>query len=276
MKASRSDDGRPDVLPWRGRWALVTGASSGIGAAIATELARGGAHVLLTARREERLVDLARDLEASHRVRTEVVAIDLALPDAPDRVFAFARSRGIDIDVLINNAGIGAYGPFATGTLASQLAMVQLHCAAVVHLTHLFLPAMIERRRGHVMMVATTLLAPAPYLTTYAATKGFELLFAEGLGEEVARHGVRVTALCPGPTATEMVGTSDGAAASGHRGLLQPRLVARRGLAGLARGVRIVRPSWSSRLTAVAPRLLPRATISGVLERHYRPPDSKR
>jgi len=129
----------------------------------------------------------------------------------------------------------------------------------------------VKRRSGSILIVATTTLAPAPYLTTYAATKGFDLLFAEGLAEEVARYGVRVSALCPGPTASEMVTTADGSAASEHPSLQAAEVVARKALRGLAEGKRYIRPSLAAWLTANAPRFFPRATISGATERVYRP-----
>lgn len=258
---------------WRGKWAVVTGASSGIGKAIAEELASRGAHLLLTARRLDRLNELAQTLAGKHGTQAMAFQADLNDPQAPERIFAFAKEQSLTIDVLVNNAGLGRYGEFYASDLAAQLSMAQVHCHAVVHLTHLFLGGMVERRAGYILIVATTLLAPAPYLTTYAATKGFSLLFAEGLAEELSRYGVRVSALCPGPTASEMVMTPDGerASAERHSSLQAAEAVARKGLRGLAEGKRCIRPSLADWLTANAPRLLPRATVSGAIERVYRP-----
>ena len=189
---------------WRGKWALVTGASAGIGWALAEQLAAGGTNLVLTARRQERLEQLARQLDQKSGTDVEVIVADLERPSTPERIFEFTEQRSIAIDLLINNAGFGAYGEFHRIDLARQLAMVQVNISAVVHLTHLYLRPMIERRRGDILIVASTAgFQGLPYLTTYAATKAFDLHFAEALAEEMRGYGVRVCALCPGPTATE-------------------------------------------------------------------------
>src|SRR5580704_16485621 len=189
---------------WRGKWALVTGASAGIGKALATELAAGGANLVLSARRRDRLEQLAAELSVAHNVRAEVCPADLGSPGVPREIFEFTSSRGIEIDVLINNAGFGASGESIGIPIERQLEMVQVNCAAVVHLTHLYLAGMVARRRGYVLILASTAaFQGVPYLSLYAATKGFDLLFAEGLAEEVRQYGVHVCALCPGQTASE-------------------------------------------------------------------------
>ncbi len=190
--------------PWSGKWALVTGASAGIGKALAEEIAAGGTNLVLTARRRERLEALAQALSNAYKIRAEVFAADLSQPAAPAEILAFTREKDIHIDLLVNNAGFGAYGEFATSDLSRQLEMVQVNCAAVLQLTHLFLPAMIERDSGDILIVASTASFQAvPYISTYAATKAFDLFFAEGLAEEVKSHGIRVCALCPGSTESE-------------------------------------------------------------------------
>ena len=189
---------------WRGKWALITGASAGIGLALAAQLAAGGTNLILTARRRERLETLAGRLSEQHGVRIEVFPADLTLPVAPEQLFAFTEKQRIAVDLLVNNAGFGTYGRFHISDRTRQLAMVQVNVAAVVALTHLYLPRMIERRRGDILIVASTAAFQGlPYLATYAATKAFDLLFAEALAEEVRDKGIRVCALCPGPTATE-------------------------------------------------------------------------
>ena len=256
---------------WRGKWALVTGASSGIGRAIAEKLAASGAHLVLTARRADRLHELRDALESRYGIEAHCVPADLCDPQAPHRIFSFTEERNLVIDVLVNNAGLSAYGEFFASQLDRELAMVQVHCHAVVHLTHLYLRGMIERRTGHILMVATTALIPAPYIATYAATKGFDQLFAEGLAEEVARYGVRVSALCPGPTASEMVITTDGDSARSHPSLQSAEEVASLALRGMAQGKPCIRTSVAARITANLPRFLPRATVSGMTERAYHP-----
>jgi len=141
---------------WRGKWALVTGASAGIGQALAEELAAGGTNLVLTARRADRLLQLAKVLTARQQIRTEVCVADLATAKGPEEIYAFTKERGIPTDLLINNAGFGSYGEFSGDDLGRLLAMVQVNCGAVVHLTRLFLPDMIARKRGDVLILAST------------------------------------------------------------------------------------------------------------------------
>src|SRR6267154_5169693 len=189
---------------WQGKWALITGASAGIGAALARELAAGGTNLVLTARRRERLAGLAGELTAKHNIRTLVCVADLAQPLGPQEIFSFTESKNIAVDLLVNNAGFGAYGEFHKTRLDRIVEMTQVNVTAVVHLTHLFLPGMIARGSGDILILASTAsFQPVPYITVYAATKSFDLSFAEGLAEEVRQYGIRVCALCPGSTETE-------------------------------------------------------------------------
>src|SRR5271169_6002749 len=192
------------MTPWSGKWALVTGASAGIGTALAEELARGGTNLVLTARRRERLEELAQKLVAAHKIQTKIFVADLAEADAPEKIFQFTKQQGIEVELLINNAGFGAYGEFHTVETHRLLEMVQVNCSAVVHLTRLYLPEMVAQRHGDVLILASTAsFQSVPYISTYAATKAFDLLFAEGLAEEMKPYGIRVCALCPGSTASE-------------------------------------------------------------------------
>src|ERR1019366_406392 len=191
---------------WQGKWALITGASAGIGVAIARELAAGGTNLGLTARRRDRLAGLGGELSAKHDIRTLVCVADLAQPLGPQEIFSFTESKNIAIDLLLNNAGFGAYGEFHKVALDRLVEMTQVNVSAVVHLTHLFLPAMIARRSGDILILASAAaFQPVPYITTYAATKSFDLQFAEGLAEEVRQYGIRVCALCPGSTESEFL-----------------------------------------------------------------------
>ena len=165
---------------WRGKWALVTGASAGIGAALARLLAAGGANLVLTARRADRLEKLAAELIAAHKIRIEIVAADLQADSGPVEIYAFTAGKGIEIDLLINNAGFGNYGRFDQSPLEPQLGMVRVNCGAVVHLTHLYLAGMVQRRRGDILILASTASFQAvPYISVYAASKAFDLLFAK-------------------------------------------------------------------------------------------------
>ncbi len=186
---------------WQGKWALITGASAGIGAALARELAAGGTNLVLTARRRDRLAGLAGELSLKHGIRTLVCVADLARSSGPEEIFTFTEAKNITVDLLVNNAGFGAYGEFHKVLVDRLLEMVQVNVSAVVHLTHLYLPGMIARGSGDILILASTAaFQPVPYITTYAATKSFDLQFAEGLAEEVRHHGISVCALCPGST----------------------------------------------------------------------------
>ena len=227
---------------WQGKWAVVTGASAGIGEAIAVELAAAGVNLVLTARRRERLDLLAERLRALYSIQAQVVVADLTLQQAPQQIFDATEGSGLQVEVLINNAGFGEYGEFLRSNLEMQLNMVQVNCSAVVHLTRLFLPAMAARRQGAVMIVASTAsYQPVPYLATYGATKAFDRMLAEALAEEMKRHGVRVSALCPGPTESEF--NQVAGSRSGDRRKAQSAVqVAQRGLEGLAAGKHWVLP----------------------------------
>src|ERR1700728_1593577 len=260
---------------WRGRWAVVTGASAGIGEAIAVELAEAGVNLVLTARRRERLDLLSDRLRTRNQIQTQVIVADLALPSAPQQIFDATEGAGMKVDVLVNNAGFGEYGEFLRSNLETQVGMVQVNCAAVVHLTRLFLPAMVERRRGWVMIVASTAsYQPVPYMATYAATKAFDRTLAEALAEEMKRHGVHVSALCPGPTESEFTQVA-GARTGDMRKSQSAAEVARRGLEGLAEGKHWVIPYLAGRLQVFAQRFIPRQVVTSAIERMFRPANLK-
>ena len=190
---------------FQNKWALITGASSGIGAAFARELAAHGAKLILTARRRDRLDALAAEL-AAQGAETRIVVADLNDPTAPDQIFAATEGASLVVDILVNNAGLGQFGAFVTNNPDQEFSMVRVNCEAVVRLARLFLPRMVERRRGWMLVVASAAsFQPVTYLSTYAATKAFDRFFALAVGAEVARFGVKVTALCPGTTESEFI-----------------------------------------------------------------------
>jgi short-subunit dehydrogenase len=255
---------------FHGKWALVTGASAGIGVALARELARQGAKLILTARRTERLESLAAEF-AAQGVETRIVVADLNDPAAPQHIYDVTEGAGLTVDILINNAGLGQYSAFHSSLPEQEFSMVRVNCEAVVRLSRLFVPRMVERRRGWVLVVASTAsFQPVPYLSTYAATKVFDRFFALGLAEEVAQYGINVTALCPGTTESEFFEVARGSVFR-NRKLQSAEEVARLGLAALLCGRRTILPKLSGRFTAFMVRFLPIGLITQYVEKHARP-----
>ena len=255
---------------FHGKWALVTGASAGIGVALARGLARRGAKLILTARRAERLKSLAAEF-AAQGIETRIVVADLNDPAAPQQIYDATEGAGLTVDILINNAGLGQYGAFQSSDPEQEFSMVRVNCEAVVRLSRLFVPRMVERRRGWVLVVASTAsFQPLPYLATYAATKVFDRFFALGLAEEVAQYGINVTALCPGTTESEFFEVAR-AGAFRTRKLQSADEVARLAIAALVRGQRTILPKWSGRFTAFLVRFLPIGLITHVVEKGARP-----
>lgn len=184
--------------------ALVTGASAGLGVTFAEALAARGHDLILTARRIDRLDALAITLRDRHGVRIDTIAADLAQPDAVDALMTEIARRGLAVNLLVNNAGFGLAGAFAGQDVATLERMLAVNCRALTGLCHAVLPGMIQMRAGAILNVASTAaFQPGPGMAVYYATKAYVLSLSEALHEEVRRHGVKVAALCPGPTATE-------------------------------------------------------------------------
>ncbi len=184
--------------------ALITGASSGIGLELARIFAREGHSLLITARREERLEGLKKELESEFDSDVVYFAADLSQPGAPEELFRFARDKSITVSFLVNNAGVGDYGFFAEADWERQAAIVDLNIRALTHLTHLFLPTLIEQERACILNVASTAaFQPGPLMSVYYASKNYVLALGEALANELKDTGVTVTTLCPGPTESE-------------------------------------------------------------------------
>lgn len=259
---------------WAGKWALVTGGSAGIGLELARQLAEAGTNLVLTARRTERLHALAADLSGKYRIKVEVFGADLTHAEATAQIYAFTSGRGLEIDLLVNNAGFGAFG-FVHKIPTDRIAqMIQVNCAAVVALTQLYLPAMIARQRGDVLIVSSVAaFQPVPFNSAYAATKAFDLLFAQGIAEELRSFGVRVCALCPGSTTTEF----QSVAGQPHATFRSPETaekVARAGLQGMARGDTLVISGMKNRAMVEAQRLAPRRFVAKMAGKMMRPENS--
>ena len=251
--------------------ALVTGASSGIGAAIARELADRGHALVLVARREQRLRSLADELAAEYGVDAEVIAADLADEGARERLHTEVAERGRWIEILVNNAGFGSRGRFVDNDTARMVEMVEVNAAAVVDLTGRFLPGMVNRGRGAVINVASAAsFQPLPGAAVYAATKAFVLSFSESVRTEQRGSGVSVTAVCPGPVETEFT------EAAGMEGVeretpgviwTSAEDVARLAVAGAAADKRVVVPGALYRATSLLGQHSPRALALPLIER---------
>ncbi len=252
--------------------ALITGASSGIGESFAYALARQNYDLVLVARREDRLDAVAAKAREMGAGRTEIVAADLARSAAPLELQARLAAVPIEVDYLINNAGFGTTGRFERLPLAREIEEIELNVAALVRLTRLFLPPMIERRRGTIINVASTAAFQAiPYMATYAASKAFVLSFTEAIAVETAGSGVRILALCPGPVRTEFeaVAKNDNALMPSFL-YLDADTVVRQALAAVARGRRVRINGMMNAAGAVAARLFPRALVRAIAGRIYR------
>jgi short-subunit dehydrogenase len=258
--------------------ALITGASGGIGAEIARELARRDHNVVLVARRKPRLEALAEELSGEFGIRAETVASDLAKPASRSRIQGRITELGLDIDILINNAGFATGGAFHEADPARELEQVQVLVEAVVALTSTFLPAMVKRHRGAILNVASTAgMQPLPYAAGYSAAKAYVLTFSEAIHQEVQVHGVTVTALAPGPVETEFWNIAGWQAGgqSFERAVPSPALIsakdaARAGVDGLASGKRVVVPSLPMRAAMLASRYIPHGIKLPVVERMMR------
>jgi uncharacterized protein len=243
---------------------LITGASSGIGEAFARKLAAQGRNVLLVARSEDKLITLCNELGRLHSIRAQYVAMDLTEPDAPARLFDEAQQRGLEIDLLINNAGFGAMAEFTKVPLERQLNMIDLNIKALVDLTYRFLLPMRERKQGAIMNVASTAgFQPVPYMATYAATKSFVLCFSEALWEENRQYGIHVMALCPGATETNFFEAAHGHKPPG-RVAQKPEDVVDTALRGLAHRRNHIVSGWMNFLMVESERLAPRSLIARV------------
>jgi short-subunit dehydrogenase len=254
--------------------ALVTGASAGIGLELARLLAADGHDLILVARRLDVLELLAAELRAAHGVAVHVWSADLASPQAPQDLQARASAAGLSVDVLVNNAGFGALGGFDDLPLDRQLGIIDVNLRALTELTHRFLPAMRQRRRGRIMMLASVAgFLPGPYMAVYYASKAYLQSFSLALAEELTGTGITVTCVCPGYTATEFQAVADMSRAD-RVGRLQPMAaadVARIGYRALMSSRRLVVTGWKNRIGTLLMRLVPLRVLSAVVARLQKP-----
>jgi len=244
----------------RNKWSLITGASSGFGVQFAKLLAARKSNLVLAARRAEPMERLAAELRHKHGVDIAVERIDLARPEAGTEIKSRLSARGVSIDILVNNAGYGWYGSFIDQPLNTITDMLQLNVTTLTELTHLFADDMVERRAGHILLIASLLGYQAvPGYAVYAATKAYVLLLGEALHQELQPHGVAVTALCPGPSATSFAEVA-GAKNSPILNMMtiDPQTVAEAGVrAMLARQATMV-PGFVNKAIVFLDRLMPR------------------
>ncbi|WP_153557088.1 SDR family NAD(P)-dependent oxidoreductase [Roseimaritima sediminicola] len=246
---------------------LITGASSGIGAALAECFAADGATVILAARREKELTEVAGKLVERHGVRVEVIPVDLAAPDGPAALCEEIAGRGLVVDVLVNNAGFGILGPFADSKRPLQMAMIAVNVSAVTELTHRLLPGMLQGGRGGILNVSSVAAyPPGPLMAVYYACKAYVQSFSDALRHELRDSPLTVTSLAPGPVDSEFASRS-GIDSLGFfdRNSLPADRVAAAGHRAFRRGKRNCTPGWGNRLGTLATRWMPRALSARIV-----------
>jgi short-subunit dehydrogenase len=247
-----------------GQRALVTGASSGIGMELAKLLAAEGANLVITARRQERLEALAQEIKSSHGVEVRIEALDLAAPGAAEDLFDRTEGAGHAVDVLVNNAGFGAYEEFVNIPWERYAGMLQVNVVALTRLSHLFLPGMIKRKHGHLMNVASMgAYMPVPTFAVYAATKAYVRNMTEAIDYELDGTGVHAISVCPGGTRTEFLDVSDQKLkSSGELAMMTAERCARIAVKKMLAGRRNVVTGFLNALSVFLMRFLPRPMIA--------------
>lgn len=257
-------------------YALITGASSGIGEVFARELARAGRSLVLVARSTEKLQSLRIQLQTAHPgIGIEVIPRDLSQPNAAADLFGETEARNLSVDLLINNAGFGAFEDFAELDLYRQAEMLRLNIGALVELTHLYLQPMRARGTGAVMNIASTAaFFPGPFFAVYAATKAFVLSFSQALFVENRSHGVLVMAVCPGTTSTNFFEVANMHIFGQRQRMQSPQAVVRESLSALHRRRAVVVTGVPNKVMAISSRFIPRVIMleifGPVFERMYR------
>jgi short-subunit dehydrogenase len=247
------------------KWAIVTGASSGIGRALAREFAAGDFNVLLTGRNEAELVKLSEQCTADFAVRTKVVVADLSRPESVDALIEAISAFPTEYEVLVNNAGFGVHGDFAITDIDKELELVNVQLAAMLKLTKAVLPGMILRRKGRILNVGSVYsYAPVPFQSVYAACKAFLLSFSASLRNELAATGVTVTLFCPGITQTEFRSRANIAEKNKNSGMTAEN-AAHLGFLATMREKPVIIPGLENRLFVAAAKLLPSSTFTGIV-----------
>ncbi len=246
-----------------GTWALVTGASSGLGAELARQLAGHGANLILTARSRDKLESLAAELQAACHVDARVLVADLAEVGGPERLCREVDALDVFVEHLMNNAGLGLAGPFIENDQHTDLDMVRVNCAALMTLSHHFAPSMAEQRRGGILNVASTAAhQPMPYMAVYGATKAFVLSFSAALAQELRARDVRVCAVCPGPVPTGFQKVAGTELRYQSVAVLSAEDTVRLALEGYEKGRDVVVTGTVNRVQTLTSKLMPRLVIT--------------
>ncbi len=257
---------------WKSKTVLITGASYGIGEAFAHRLARDGANLILTARSGDRLEALANELRTRHQIGITVIEADLSQSSAPQTLFEKTEAAGLQVDLLVNNAGFGLVGDFDNLPLDRQLEMIQVNVMALVALAHLYLQPMIRRRSGAILNLASTAsFQGVPYFSVYAATKSFIMIFSEGLWAECQPLGVRVAALCPGATESNFQVVAGTENHSRPVKMQTPEEVVEVGLKALEDNCAVAVSGFNNRAMVFIERFVPRSFVTRLATKLYRP-----
>ena len=252
-------------------WALITGASSGIGAEFARQLAARGMHLVLSARREPLLTQLAGELHQVHGTKTEIIVADLSDPQEPARLIQAIEKRGLTIELLVNNAGFGVVSEVEKTDVSRILAMIQVNVAATSELTLRLLPGMLARGHGGIINVASVAaFQPVGYMGAYAATKAYLLHFSEALWAESRQRGVTVTALCPGTTRTDFFNVSGAPNWLEKHSSQEVKPVVRVGLKAFEKGRSYVVSGWKNYILSLLVRIATRATAVKESMKYFR------
>jgi uncharacterized protein len=249
--------------------ALITGASGGIGLELAKVFAREKWDLVLVARSAAKLEQAASGLSKEHGVRCHAISQDLSRRDSSEALFAETSARSLRIDALVNNAGIGTFGPFAETDLAGQTDMLEINVMSLTRLTRLFLTSMLARRQGYVLNVASTAaFQPGPLMAVYYASKAYVLHFSEALNDELRGSGVSVSALCPGATRTDFQERAQMTRSKlFNQNVMHSEAVARAGYEGMMRGKSVIVPGVVNKIVANSARFTPRGLMTRVVRR---------
>ena len=253
------------------KYTLITGASGGIGLELARVFAARGHSLILTARSGGKLGKLKNELEKSYSIRAEVAITDLAQPGSAVKLCEEIHRRGFEVEGLVNNAGFGLYGHFVSLSLEEQTQMIQLNIISLTELTRIFLPAMIQQKKGHILNVASTAAFQAgPLMAVYYATKAYVLYFSEAIANELQGTGVKVSALCPGPTISDFQSRASmnmKIPLFKAARIMDAASVARVGYNGLMKNKRVILPGLMNKISSLGARFFPREFLTSLVRR---------